>query len=76
MNLNPKFMKDLFELRKSSRPVCDQYKLNLDIPKCNQATFGTKSLRFLGTRVWNSLPLHIKSAENLKSYQKLEWSHL
>ena len=30
-NLNPSFMKQIFELRLSSRPVREQYKLNLNI---------------------------------------------
>ena len=32
-NLNSSFMKEIFELRLSSRPVTEQYKLNLDIPR-------------------------------------------
>ena len=32
-NSNPSFMKEIFELRLCSRPVRDQYKLNLNIPR-------------------------------------------
>ena len=43
-NLNPSFMKKLFELRLSSRAVKDQYKLNLNIPRKKQVTFEAKNL--------------------------------
>ena len=65
-NLNPEFMRDLFSLRETSRLAREKYMLNLNIPVHNQVTFGSKSLRVFGPNVWNSLPYHIKSSENLK----------
>ena len=41
-NLNPSFMKKIFELRLCSRPVTEQYKLNLNIPSMKQVTFRAK----------------------------------
>ena len=70
-NLNPCFMKEIFELRLCSRPVREQYKLNLNIPRKRQVTFGTKSLESLGPKIWNNLPYHIKSAENLNVFKNL-----
>ena len=58
-NLNPEFMKHLFSLRKTSRLIREKYILNLNIPVHNQVTFGSKSLRVFGPKVWNSLPYHI-----------------
>ena len=49
-------------------------RLNLEIPKVNQVSFGNKSIRSFGPKIWNFLPAHIKSCENLetfKSYKKL-----
>ena len=43
-NLNPSFIKEIFELKLCSRPVREQYKLNLNIPRKKQVAFGTKSL--------------------------------
>ena len=38
-------MKGMSKLRKTSRLIPpDPYKMNLDIPRTNQVTFGTKSL--------------------------------
>ena len=64
-DLNPSVMKEIFELRLSSRPVREQYKLNLNIPKKRQVTFGTKMLESLGQKIWNNLPYHIKFTKNL-----------
>ena len=44
-------------------------KLNLEIPKLNQATFGTRSLKSYGPKIWNALPYHIKTSDNLNSFK-------
>ena len=55
-NLNPSFMKQIFELRETKRNVREKYWLILNIPNYNQVTFGKKSLRIFGLRIWNRLP--------------------
>ena len=42
-NLDLSFMKEIFELRLCSRPVREQYKLNLNILRKSQVTLGTKT---------------------------------
>ena len=54
--LNPCYMNDIFKLRNTDRLTREKYKLNLEIPKPNQATFGTRSLRSYGLKIWNALP--------------------
>ena len=44
-NLNPVFLKEIFDLKELNCPVHEKYKLILQIPKINQVRFGTKSLR-------------------------------
>ena len=34
-------------------------------------TYGESSLRVLGPKVWNSLPQHFKSEDNLETFKKL-----
>ena len=78
-DINPSFIKDIFKLRMTNRPTREKYKLNLEIPKSNRVRFGTKILRCLGPKVWNSLPYHIKSSENLTIFEtnkKFGWSSL
>ena len=75
-SLNPCFMQELFNLRDSNRNVRNKYKLNLNISVVNQVNYGTKSLRDFGPKIWNSLPHHVKSAENLETYRKIinDWN--
>ena len=70
-NINPAFMNEIFELRKTKRAVRNQYKLNLEVPIINQVTFGAKSIRYLGPKIWNSLPFHIKSSESLTTFKRI-----
>ena len=65
------FMQELFKLRETNRNVHSKYKLNLNIPVVNQVTYGTKRLRSFGPKIWNSLPLNVKSAENLETFKKI-----
>ena len=44
-DINPAFMNEIYELRKTNRAVGNQYKLNLELPIINQVTFETKSIR-------------------------------
>ena len=42
-NINPSYMKQLFQLRETNRKARNQYKLNLRVSKVNQVSFGVKS---------------------------------
>ena len=68
-NLNPSFMKKIFEKRDENRVTRDRYKLNLNIPRKNQVTFGTKSLKFYRAKIWNALPVNIKTGENFNAFK-------
>ena len=70
-DLNPSFMKNIFKERETNRLVREKYKLNLTVPKSNQFTFGTMSLKSYGPKIWNSLPYHIKSSESLTSFKNI-----
>ena len=50
-DLNPSFMKEIFEKRNENRVTRDRYKLNLNIPRRNQVMFGAKSLKFHGPKM-------------------------
>ena len=62
-------MKEIFEKRNENRVTRDRYKLNLNIPRINQVTFDTRSLKFYGPKIWNSLPVNIKTAENVNAFK-------
>ena len=50
-------MKEIFEKRDENRVTRERYKLNLNISRRNQVTFCTKSLKFLGPKIWNGYQL-------------------
>ena len=50
-SLNPGFMKNYVEVKKNNRVVRDRYKLNWNIPRTNQVTFGTNSLTSYAPKV-------------------------
>ena len=52
--LNPVYMRSLFE--KNSK----RYKNDLNVPIRDSVTFGDKSLRVLGSHIWNMLPSELK----------------
>ena len=62
----------LLSLRKTNRAVRNQYKLNLEISIINQATFGAKRSRYLGPKVWNSLPFHQSLNESLTTFKRIK----
>ena len=65
------YVNQIFQLRETSRAVRGNYKLNLDVPAINQVSFGDKSLRYYGPKIWSSLPFHIKSSENLEAFKNI-----
>ena len=70
-DLNSSFIREICETRKTKIAVRERYKINFEIPKVNQTSFDIKSLRFYGPKIWNCLPNHIKSAENLLCFKNL-----
>lgn len=68
-SVDPDFMNNIFKLRNTDKPTREKYKLSLKIPKLNEATFGTRSIRRYGPKIWNALPY--KSSENLTSFKTI-----
>ena len=58
-------MSNIYKVKENKRKVREQYKLNLETREGNQVTFGAKILKVYGLKVWNNLPFHIKTYENL-----------
>ena len=49
----------------------EKLKINLEITKSNQVTFGIIGLRIQDPKVQNSLPCRIKVAENLEIFERV-----
>ena len=63
-DLNPSFMKNLFNKRNN----VIRRKRNLIIHTRNSVTFGRNSLRCLGPHIWNTPPEIIKEITSLKKF--------
>ena len=57
--LNSEFMNNIFKVEEYKRLVREQYELNLETPEWNQVTFGEKSLKVQGPKIWNSVSYEI-----------------
>ena len=69
-------MNDIFQLRLLNHSPRDMHKLKLEIRETNQVKFGKKNLRTFSPKIWNSLPHHKKSAENLVTLKRIikDWN--
>ena len=72
-NLNPSYMKDIFtrnenpyNLRNNSRHENDLLNQNF-----KAFTYGECSLRNLGPKIWNALPMEVKNAKSLNIFKTL-----
>ena len=70
-DLNPSLLNNIFKFKINGREVRNKYKFNLDFPKWNQETFGYKSLKVLGPKIWNNLPYHVQSSETFDTFKNL-----
>ena len=69
--LNPSYIKNVFKKSDTLKSKRTQYQNNLIEPRPNYYEFGTKSLASLQPKIWNSLPVDIKSAETFEVFKKL-----
>ena len=65
-NLNPGYMKDIFQVQQSAYSTRRPY--NIKVSRVNQTTFGTRSIRYEGAKIWSHLPNSLKSAETLEIF--------
>ena len=68
-NLNPSYMNDIFvrsNTNSFSRRPNDLFRHH-----ANGVTYGQNSLRFLGPKIWNSLPESVKDAQTLNIFKNL-----
>ena len=77
-SLNPPYMKTIFQLEIPKRQRRKKDHLNLVTHRPNNVSFGEKSLKVTGSKIWNILPYEIKSGGTLPSFKKLinKWKGL
>ena len=67
-NLNPSFMSEIFETRNVHYDL--RPKNNLCIPKARTTSYGIETVRYLGQKLWQTLPLRIRESESLATFKK------
>ena len=68
LNLNPRFMKSIFSPRLHSYNTRNEC-LTYPIPKT--VTYGLESFGYRANEIWNSLPKHIQTVGNVKTFKSL-----
>ena len=73
-SLNPEFMKEVFKPKMSNYELRNKELLVLNPTRTT--TFGTRSISFKGSLIWNQLPNIYKEAESLNKFKRLikNWS--
>ena len=71
---NPDFMNEVFKSKTCHYQLRNNDLLTLESTRT--ATFGTRSISFKGSIVWNRLPAYLKEAESINKFKKLirTWS--
>ena len=64
---NPDYLNEMFSLSNSHYDLRDQSRL--EQPKFNTKTFGYRSFKYLGAKLWNLLPYHLKSIDDLHVFK-------
>ncbi len=67
--IGPAYMHDMF--RPNSMPYNTRSRSKVVIPSIRTANFGTKSLKYEGTRIWNSLPIATRTAMSFSEFKEL-----
>ncbi len=62
-NIGATYLREFFELRPNSR------RMDLIVPRVDSTTYGLKSLRFHGAKLWSNLPIEAKSADNIDDFK-------
>ena len=69
-NLAPSYLSELISVRCMDRTLRSSAGLLLDIPKSMTKTFGDRAFSVSAPRLWNALPLHLRSAESITKFKK------
>ncbi len=63
-DLNPTFMKEMFNTKDISYDLRDKYIMHL--PRFNKITYGKNTFKYYASHIWNSLP------ESIKTYSSID----
>ncbi len=64
--IGAEYLANLFSVNKNSTRSDG---INLTVPRVDSTTYGLHSIRYHGTKLWASLPSHVKSASDLATFK-------
>ncbi len=62
----PQYMKDLIQIYTPARELRSEGQLQLLVPRARLKTKGDRAFSVVGPRLWNALPLHIRTAPTVE----------
>ena len=65
--INPKCMNNLFEVKQHDHCLRDDTRLLQ--PKVRTTTHGLRTISYLGAKLWNDLPVHMKNIHHMDPYE-------
>ena len=68
---NPSQFHEYFQYSVNVHNTAATRKGNLNTPQVRTVTYGTKSIKFTGCTIWNSLPDNVRNAPSKKTFSKL-----
>ena len=73
-NISPSYLNSLFEIKKTPYGLKDP--LRIEQPRKKKTTFGLRSINYVGSKLWNELPLHIKKSSDVVEFKRAlkDWS--
>ena len=74
--LSPSYLKDLIRPYVPSRPLRSADKMLLEPFSAKKRSRGDRSFKAAGPKLWNALPLYIRSAESIGTFRSLLKTHL
>ena len=74
--LAPRYLRDLLHYYEPTRPLCSEGKNLLLVPKTRLKTFGDRAFSVQAPRLWNKLPIEIRTAPSLDVFKKMLKTHL
>ena len=67
-NLHPSFMSEIFEARDVQYDL--RNKNTLGIPNAKTTSYGIETVRYLGQKLWQTLPHSVRESQSLTAFKK------
>ena len=74
--LAPQYLAELLHVRTPTRALRSSSELLLVVPRSRLKTKGDRAFAVAAPKLWNCLPLHIRSAQTLETFKRLLKTHL